>query len=336
MARRWRRVAGWSFLVLVLLLLIAITATVGWRPFLGPRARAVTDRTFASTPQRLERGRYLSTAMGCFACHSPFDMQSPGRPAQASMLAAGRVWTDEGMPWLVAPNITPDRETGAGTWSDDTLARAIREGVGHDGRALFPIMPYGQYRRMSDEDLASIIVYLRTLKPIRNPLPKTKIPFPPGPLINNVPQPIDEPVPPPAGTDPVSRGRYLVEMTACRDCHTPMVRGEFLTDLEYGGGFVLKGPEGDVASSNLTPDPSGIPYYTEDAFLQVMKTGMLGARKINDVMPWVHFRNFTDEDLKAMFAYVKTFKPVKHTVDNSLPPTDCKRCQARHGGGEKN
>ena len=69
----------------------------------------------------------------------------------------------KGFPGLVfAPNITPDPETGAGNWTDDQLARAIREGVGHDGRALFPFMPYQDFRFYSDEDLASIIVYLRS------------------------------------------------------------------------------------------------------------------------------------------------------------------------------
>src|SRR5207248_2143382 len=94
------------------------------------------------------------------------------------MALAGRNWTPDGVPFLTAPNLTPDPETGAaGTWSDDTLARAIREGIGHDGRALF-IMPYGRYRHMTDEDLASVIVYLRSLPPVKHNLSKTDMPFP--------------------------------------------------------------------------------------------------------------------------------------------------------------
>ena len=78
----------------------------------------------------------------------------------------------KGLPGKVyAPNITPDAETGAGNWSDDQLARAIREGVGHDGRALFPLMPYPDFHSMSDEDLASVIVYLRSLPPVHKPRP---------------------------------------------------------------------------------------------------------------------------------------------------------------------
>jgi len=95
---------------------------------------------------------------------------------------------------IVARNITSDPETGAGTWTDDQLARAIREGIGHDGRALFPMMPYQSLRHMSDEDLASLVVYIRSLPPVRNLLPKTEIIFPVEYLIRGVPQPITEPV----------------------------------------------------------------------------------------------------------------------------------------------
>jgi hypothetical protein len=79
---------------------------------------------------------------------------------------------------IVASNITPDPETGAGNWTDDQLARAIREGIGHDGRALFPMMPYENLRHMSDEDLASLVVYIRSLPAVRHELPASEIVFP--------------------------------------------------------------------------------------------------------------------------------------------------------------
>ena len=95
------------------------------------------------------------------------------------------------------------------------LARAIREGVGHDGRALFGIMPYPHYRNMPDEDLASIIVYLRTLRPVKNPLPKTEIFFPVNYIMRNDPKPITGSVASPGVSDPVKRGRFLVNLTGC-------------------------------------------------------------------------------------------------------------------------
>ena len=179
--------------VLLVLLAIGITFTVGWRPFFGPNARPLTSRTFERTPQRLERGRYIATALsGCIYCHSPHEWTAPGTPMTAGMEGAGEVEPYADLPGrIVAPNLTPDPETGAGTWSDDQLARAIREGIGHDGRALFPLMPYTRFRNMSDEDLASVIVYLRSLPAVKNPLPKTDIIFPVKYLIRNVPEPVD-------------------------------------------------------------------------------------------------------------------------------------------------
>jgi hypothetical protein len=106
--------------------------------------------------------------------------------------------------------------------------------------------------------------------------------------------------------------------------------------MEFAGGFVLKGPWGQVAGANITPDASGIPYYDEAQFVQVIRTGYVKARKLNQIMPWWHYRDLTDEDLRAMFTYLRTLKPVKHRVDNTEPPTDCKLCGARHGAGSLN
>jgi mono/diheme cytochrome c family protein len=127
-----------------------------------------------------------------------------------------------------------------------------------------------------------------------------------------------------------------VEISGCSDCHTPQQRGQPIDGLEFAGGFELSGPFGDVTSANLTPDPSGISYYDERTFIDAMRTGKVGARNLNPIMPWIMLRNMTDEDLKAMFSYLRTLKPVRHRVDNSLPPTACKICQGKHGAGEQN
>src|SRR3989441_6608255 len=191
MARRLRKMLGTAVIILLILASVAITFTIGWRPIIGPRMRTLTDRRFETTNARLERGRYLvDSVMGCLGCHSPTDIRKPGAPPAASMLGAGARWADAGLPWVVVPNITPDKETGAGNWTDDMLARAIREGIGHDDRTLFPLMPYKNYREMPDEDLASVVVYLRSLAPVKNPLPKTEIIFPVKYLIRNAPEPV--------------------------------------------------------------------------------------------------------------------------------------------------
>jgi hypothetical protein len=106
--------------------------------------------------------------------------------------------------------------------------------------------------------------------------------------------------------------------------------------MDFGGGFILEGPWGRTASANITPDPSGIPYYDLAIFTQAIRTGYVGARALNQIMPWHTYRRMTDEDIAGMFAYIKTLKPVRHQVDNTKPPTYCKLCRQTHGGGNQN
>lgn len=338
MARgNWKRVTLLVLLVIITVLVAGITFTIGWRPIIGARKRALTERKFESTPQRLVRGKYLVDGVtACFSCHSDADWSKPGAPPIAGREGAGHVWADQGMPWLVAPNITPDKETGAGNWSDDTLARAIREGIGHDGRALFPTMPYLSYREMADEDLASIVVYLRTVPAVRNQLPTTSMPFPLNFLMQNMPQPVNTPVAAPDQANPVAFGGYLVKMAACADCHTPQEQGQQLPGMQFAGGFLLHEPKGDVVSANITPAASGLGYYNDATFIQALRTGKVGARPLRSSMPWSYYGRMGDEDLKAMFAYLKTIKPVRHQLDNFEPPTYCRLCKQRHGFGATN
>src|SRR5262249_18608397 len=153
----------YTAIVVVLLLVIGISLTIGWRPFIGPKTRALTSRKFEATPERLARGRYLAVGLaGCMECHSQHDWKAHGAPVLPGTEGAGQ-WIDTpDLPGrVVPPTLTADPKPGAGSWTDDQLARAIREGIGHDGRPLSPLMPYQPLRNMSDEDLASIVVYLR-------------------------------------------------------------------------------------------------------------------------------------------------------------------------------
>ena len=334
----------WLKILLVAIVILAVVAAVGAvkmfgpRAFLGARSRPLTARTFERTPARLERGKYLANSMGCVYCHSPHDWTKPDEAIPPGMEGAGQQLPYTDLPGrVIAPNLTPDKETGAGDWSDDMLARAIREGIGHDGRTLFPIMPYSHYRLMPDEDLASIVVYLRSLAPAHNPLPQTEIIFPVKYIIRNGPQPIEAPVPAPDVSDPVKRGAFLVNLVGCADCHTPVdAHHNLIEAMAFGGGQIIQGPWGKVTTANLTPDPSGIPYYDEALFIRAMRTGAVGSRELSRAMPWLVMRNMTDQDLSAIFAYLKTLKPVRHRVDNSLPPTVCPLDGAMHGGGEQN
>jgi len=327
----------YAFVAICLMLAGAITLTVGWRPFIGPKARKLTDHKFEATPARLERGARLVRTAGCYFCHSPHDYKAPGQPVSPGHEFSGEEEPYGGLPGRVfAPNLTPDPETGAGNWTDDQFARAIREGIGHDGRALFPMMPYLHFRAMSDEDLASIIVYIRTVPPVRNQVPRTEIIFPVKYLIRSAPEPLTESVPQPDTSDKVKWGKYLLNRSGCEDCHTPASKGQDLEGMALAGGTTLTSPMGKVASANLTPDASGISYYDENLFIEALRTGTVKARRLNPTMPYSESKYMTDDELKAVFAYLRTVAPVKHRVDNSLPPTYCKLCQSKHGAGDQN
>ena len=140
--RRLAKIAGYTGIVITVLACIAITLTVGWRPVIGAKKRSLTSRKFEPTPERMRRGEYLVRAvMVCLGCHSKYDLKADP-PLLLSREGAGRVFIEESGFRIVAPNITSDPETGIGNWSDDAIARAIREGIAVDGRVLFPIMPY--------------------------------------------------------------------------------------------------------------------------------------------------------------------------------------------------
>ncbi len=338
MAKSWgkllARILGYGILVLLVLAALAITFTVGWRPVIGAKKRPLTARKFEPTPERMRRGEYLvHDVINCMGCHSKHDEKSDP-PVLLSQEGAGQVLDEEGGFRLVAPNITSDPETGIGKWSDDAIARAIREGIAADGSALFPVMPYEHFRHLSDEDLASIVVFIRGLPPVHTNLPPGKIPFMFSRLIQGVPQPVIEPVPEPDMSTPATHGDYLIEIGHCSDCHTPRdSKFQPIPALKMAGGTEM---EKGMFSANLTPDASGIGYYDEALFVKTIRTGYVGARKLNRAMPWWAFRHMTDDDLKAVFASLRTLKPVHHLVDNAEPPTQCKLCNHKHGGGDHN
>ena len=338
MARSWgrllARIAGYGFLIVLVLAALAITFTVGWRPVIGAKKRALTSRKFEVTPARMQRGDYLVHAvMHCMGCHSKHnDKADP--PVLAAKEGSGQVLFEQGNIRLVAANITSDADTGIGKWSDDAIARAIREGIAADGSTLFPLMPYEHFRDLSDEDLATIVVFLRSVPPARSDLPPAKIPFLFARLVQTAPRPVTAPVPEPDRSTPAKYGAYLVRMATCSDCHTPLTRKfQPIQGLAMAGGNPM---EEGVNSANITPDASGIGYYDEALFIQTMRTGSVRSRKLNFAMPWWIFRNMTDDDLRSVFAYLRTLKPVHHLVDNTEPPTQCKVCGQKHGLGDRN
>jgi mono/diheme cytochrome c family protein len=277
------------------------------------------------------RGKYIVEAVAiCFECHSERDHGKPGSPIKAGMKGGGRILYGEGGPnRLVAPNISPDPVTGIGAWSDEDIIRAIRDGITPDGRQLNPEMPFMYYRSLSHEDLTAITLYLRNINPVRHRLPKNGSQSCAG---KETLTPAMDRIHDPEWPRQVIRGEVLVRIATCETCHTPKHGSSFIPDLDFGGGALING----VASGNLTSDPSGISYYDVNQFIRVMRTGRVGARTLSPVMPWLFYRNMSETDLAAIFAYLQAVPPVKHRVSNTDQVTLCKKCWNRHGLGNLN
>jgi mono/diheme cytochrome c family protein len=326
--------------VLVLLVLGGITA-IGWEVVLGPKARATTDRKFDVTETRLARGKYLVEGpAACFHCHTEHDLSTPEYPSVQAKKGAGWVMPIPELNNIAARNITPDPETGLGNWTDDEIARAIREGVSRDGTALFPVMPYLDFASMDDEDVASVVVYLRSIPAVRNVVPVRQLPFPLEYITRTIPEPVSQPQPSHPSATPEDRGKYLATIASCGGCHTPAdEQGAPMTALAFGGGGKFEDPGNNMKplfSMNITQDASGIAHYDESLFIQVLHSGQITGRVLSHIMPFEFFRNITDDDLRDIWAYLKSRPPVKHRVNNTEPPTPCQVCNQRHGFGDLN
>ena len=334
------RMIVWSVLVVLVLLLGGAITAVGWQVVLGPKARPVTARKFDVTPARLERGQYIVEGVAsCFHCHSDHDLKDEQYPLIEAKKGAGWELPLPELGHVVAPNITPDPETGIGNWTDDEIARAIQDGVDRNGRALFPVMPYPNFRHMTDEDLASTVVYLRSIPAVKNAVPATKLIFPLNVIVKTMPQPLTTPEPLPQ-TSVVEKGAYLVTLASCRDCHSTQTdHGEMIKGMDFAGGNLFHLPEDlskTIVSANLTSDASGISYYDENLFIDTLHTGHMPGRMLSFIMPFESFKNVTDDDLAAIFAYLRTVPPVKHRISNSDPPTKCPIDGHLHGLGAMN
>ncbi len=227
----------------------------------------------------------------------------------------------------------PDVETGAGSWTDDMFVRAMRDGIGHDGRAL-TFMPWWVYQRLSDEDLASIIVYLRSIPPVKNKLPERLLKPGKEQALQNEPRPMaDVSVAEPDTSTVLAKGKFLISMGECEGCHT----GWYKRNPGYfGGGNIIANYETDsaVASTNISSDITGVGGWDSKTFINVIRTGKGGM--LHYTMPWVAFKYISDQDLSAMLAALKTLPPVRHQIVNGKKPTLCEVCGSYHGFGDQN
>jgi mono/diheme cytochrome c family protein len=302
--------------------------------FFGVALLPLFPDTSAPAPSRIS-GEYLVESVAiCFECHSGRDFSKPGWPIPPGRKGSGRILRGEGSPDpIVAPNITPDKETGIGAWTDDEIKRAIIGGIGRDGRQLFPEMPYHYFNLLTADELNAIVNYLRSIPPVKSTLPKMPH-YVPGPNPPRVPM---DSIQLTSHSEVVKRGQYLVRLAGCETCHTPRNSQGFINGMEFAGGSVFRHGDGEAdAASNLTPDPTGVGRVTEQQFIDILRTGHSGNRALNSAMPWYFYRHMTESDLKAIFAYLKALPPISHKIDNTKRPSLCPKCRNQHGLGNRN
>jgi mono/diheme cytochrome c family protein len=267
----------------------------------------------------VERGRYVVRVLApCAACH--------GDPSQRVAYASGTdVPLSGGFVFDIPPgkfyarNLTPDAETGLGSVSDDAIARALRHGVGHDGRALLPFM---EMQGLSDDDLQAVVSYLRTQPPVRSPVPMHQYTTL-GKIIRAtvLAKPVGPAAPPPSRAPrgaSVETGRYLVEsVSLCWSCHTErsQMTGA-LTGPRYGGttGFTEADDTLHTWSPpNITSDPETgrLGKMSEEQFVARFRQGRVIP---GSPMPWQAFSRIAEDDLRAMYRYLMSVPPVKNDV----------------------
>lgn len=252
--------------------------------------------------KQIERGRYLTIAGDCAACHT--------LPGSGYDFAGGRaIETPFGQ--ILAPNITPDPETGIGAWTDDEFVDALTKGTGRDGTRLYPAMPYTYYTKLTRGDALAIRTYLNTVPAVRNPVNPNQLPFPfnirasligwntlfftPGTFQSN-----------PNKSAEWNRGAYLAEGLAhCGMCHTPK---NFL-----GGDKTSESLRGYALQGWFAPDITngsrqGIDGWSVDEIATYLKTGHNSTSAATGLMSEMVTRSashMTDADLKAIATYLK-------------------------------
>ena len=273
------------------------------------------------TNERIEHGRKLSSML-CTECHANNDTRAlTGKFLSDLPEAFGKVYSR---------NITGHPEAGIGSWTDGQIAYLLRTGIRPDGQYIPPYMP--KFAHMSDEDMASIIAYLRSdndaVKPSATEPPASEPTFMTKMLCNVAFKPLPYPekaIAKPAITDQVAYGKYIVTgAMKCYDCHS----ADFKTNNDMqpeqsegylGGGNALLTPDRNtIYSANITPDPeTGIGKWTEDEFLQAVKYGRHpSGRAMRAPMP--PYLNLEDAEIRAVYVYLKSVSPIKKEVNREV------------------
>lgn len=260
------------------------------------------------------RGEYIVRSVAvCGHCHAaePDDPDGP--------LAGGMEFSDWRLGTVRAANLTPDSATGIGAWTDEELVRAIRTGDDHEGDMLAPVMPYEWFHGMSDRDALAVARYLRSRPAVRHEVENDPN------LVYEMAKllflgPLDSPgsVTAPGRAATPEYGQYLAHHVAlCADCHTPRSGIQNKPDRDRLFAGQSDPPKGFPANpANLTPDSAtGIGRWAEADFLRALREGIdPQGDSIHPFMPWREFRRMDDTDLRAIYRYLRTLKPIHNEI----------------------
>ncbi|MCO5090894.1 c-type cytochrome [Bosea sp. (in: a-proteobacteria)] len=292
---------------------------------------------------RIDAGRYNAVLADCAACHT--------RPGGKPFAGGAPLQTPFGA--LVPANITPDPETGIGSWSYADFRNALKTGIGKDGKRLYPAMPYPAYATMADADVADLWAYFQKVEPVSNRVVSNQLPFPFSiraamigwNLLNFSPKEFQ---PDPAKPAEWNRGAYLVNGPAhCGTCHTP----KNLTGADKSGEFLRGGNLQNWYAPNLTSDPhKGLGNWSGDDIVAYLKTGSNRFDIASGPMAEA-IRHSTslwnDADLKAVATYLKDVKGSDAAAPQPIAATEpamtagkaiyldrCSACHVSTGTGE--
>lgn len=312
---------------IVATLVVIVAILLAYLKLALPNVGKAENIKIVATPEMVKRGEYLAYHVcACMDCHAHRDWTKfSGPPIEGTDGIGGDVFGKEfGFPGtFYAKNITP---YALKNWTDGEIIRAITCGVDKNNVAMFPVMPYHNFGTMDKEDIKSIVAFLRTLKPIKNDIPASEPEFPMSLIINTIPKKA-ELVTMPSKDNVLDYGKYLVNAAACAECHTNAIKGKKVEGMDYAGGREFVFPQGKkIVSANITPDnETGLGYWTEATFVNKFKS-FADRSKLQDykspkdyqsIMPWSMYAGLDTTDLKAMFAYLQTLKPIKNKVEKN-------------------
>lgn len=309
--------------ILILIIIVGVAGLLTYVKAALPDVGPAPELAVESTPELVKRGEYLANHVNlCIDCHSKRDYTYWSAPLIPGTLGeGGEAFTqDMGFPGrFYARNISPSHLSD---WTDGEIYRTITTGVDKNNEAIFSIMPWDNYGKMDPEDIKAVIAYIRTLPAQSNEPPKSDPDFPMNFILNTLPHKATGGTRP-STADQVAYGAYVINAAGCGVCHTKQEKGKVVGE-PYAGGFEFGFPDGSKAiSANITPDKeTGIGSWSEAAFINKFKQYAdsnyhpvkLKPGDAQTVMPWTMYAGMDSTDIKAIYAYLKTLKPVNNKI----------------------